>query len=78
MSEIIGDHYADSAGGESCRIGKRQLFSTADGEYILASMPLGLLVDHFFQKGAAELREVECVACGATIRYVVDSGVLTL
>ena len=106
------------------------------GEYILASMPLGLLVDHFFQKGgyrpeelsakvreliadspirphlgkaekaplwiprrdanyivvtcpeclrstsisddadSAELREVECVACGAKIRYVVDSVAL--
>jgi CheY-like chemotaxis protein len=106
------------------------------GEYILASMPLGLLVDHFFQKGgyrpeelsakikeliadspirphlgtteraplwiprrdanyivvtcpeclrstsisddtdSAELREVECVACGANIRYVVDSVAL--
>ena len=106
------------------------------GEYLLASMPVGLLVDHFFQKGdyspqellskmkelisespirphlgkadraplwipkrdaeyivvtcpeclrsspiaddggPAELREIECVACGATIRYLVDSGVL--
>lgn len=108
------------------------------GEYILASMPLGLLVDYFFQKGeyrpeelsakireliadspirphlgkaekaplwipkrdanyivvtcpeclrstsisddtdSAEMREVECVACGARIRYVVDSGALKL
>lgn len=106
------------------------------GEYILANMPLGLLVDHFFQKGgytpeqllakmkeliaespirphlgkadpaplwiprkdadyivvtcpqclrsssiedkdlSADLHETECVACGATIRYLVDSSVL--
>ena len=106
------------------------------GEYLLASMPVGLLVDHFFQKGGytphellskmkelisdspirphlgkaeraplwipkrdaeyvvvtcpeclrsssiadqggqAELREVECLACGATVRYLVDSIVL--
>jgi CheY-like chemotaxis protein len=106
------------------------------GEYILANMPLGLLVDHFFQKGGytpeqllakmkeliadspirphwgksdrvplwiprkdadyvvvtcpeclrsssiadtavnADLHETDCVACGATIRYLVDSSVL--
>lgn len=106
------------------------------GEFILASMPLGLLVDHFFQKGgyapeqlktkmkelisespirahigkvdraplwiprkdaeyivvtcpeclrsssiadqlgAGELQETDCVACGATIKYLVDSSVL--
>ena len=106
------------------------------GEYILASMPLGLLVDHFFQKGgytpeqlsakmkeliadspirpnlgkpdkaplwipkmdadyvvvtcpeclrsssipdsivSEELKETECVACGATIRYLVDASIL--
>ena len=106
------------------------------GEYILASMPLGLLVDHFFQKGgytpeqllakvkeliadspirphlgkadraplwiprkdadyvvvtcpeclrsssiedgvvSADLHETDCIACGATIRYLVDSSVL--
>jgi len=106
------------------------------GEYILASMPLGLLVDHFFQKGGytpgqlsakmkeliadspirphpgkaeaaplwiprkdadyivvtcpeclrsssiednavtADLHETDCIACGATIRYLVDSSVL--
>jgi CheY-like chemotaxis protein len=108
------------------------------GEYLLANMPLGLLVDHFFQKGgytpeqlrvkmkeviadspirphlgknvvaplwipridadylvvtcpeclrsssiadntaSGELQETECVACGATIRYLVDSTVLKL
>jgi len=106
------------------------------GEYILATMPLGLLVDHFFQKGgytpeqllakmkeliadspirphlgkadrvplwiprkdadyvvvtcpeclrsssiaddavAADVHETDCVACGAQIRYLVDSSVL--
>ena len=106
------------------------------GEYVLASMPLGLLVDHFFQKGEytpeqllskikeliaaspirphlgkhdrvplwiprkdadyvvvtcpeclrsssieddavnEDLHETDCVACGATIRYLVDSSVL--
>jgi CheY-like chemotaxis protein len=106
------------------------------GEYILANMPLGLLVDHFFQKGgytpeqllakikeliadspirphlgkadqtplwipktdadyvvvtcpeclrstsipdsslSEDLKQTECVACGATIRYLVDSSVL--
>jgi CheY-like chemotaxis protein len=106
------------------------------GEYILANMPLGLLVDHFFQKGgytpeqllakmkeviaespirphlgkhdmaplwiprigadylvvtcpeclrsvstaddtaSSELHETDCIACGATIRYLVDSSVL--
>jgi CheY-like chemotaxis protein len=106
------------------------------GEYILASMPLGLLVDHFFAKGGytpeellakmkeliadspirphlgkddrtplwiprkdadyvvatcpeclrsssiadsevtADLHETDCLACGATIRYLVDSSVL--
>jgi CheY-like chemotaxis protein/Zn ribbon nucleic-acid-binding protein len=106
------------------------------GEYMLATMPLGLLVDHFFQKGgytpdelhakvrelitespirphigkadkaplwiprkdpeyivvtcpeclrssaiadqreAGDVQETECVACGATIRYLVDSSVL--
>ncbi len=108
------------------------------GEYVLASMPLGLLVDHFFQKGgytpeqllakmkeliadspirphlgkadkaplwiprkdgdyvvvtcpeclrsspvadsavSAELRETDCLACNATIRYLVDSSVLNV
>jgi CheY-like chemotaxis protein len=108
------------------------------GEYLLASMPLGLLVDHFFQKGGytpqqleskikevitaspirphlgkheraplwvpradahylvvtcpeclrsssipddttgSELREVECLACAAPIRYLVDSNLLKL
>jgi CheY-like chemotaxis protein len=108
------------------------------GEYLLATMPLGLLVDHFFQKGGytpdqlrskiheviasspirphlgkhdlaplwvprtnadylvvtcpeclrsssipddrdgSELREVECLACGAPIRYLVDSNILKL
>ncbi len=108
------------------------------GEYILASMPLGLLVDHFFQKGGytpeqllakikeliadspirphlgkhakvplwiprsdtayivvtcaeclrsssiandtvtAEVQETECIACGALIRFLVDSSVLKL
>jgi CheY-like chemotaxis protein/ribosomal protein S27E len=106
------------------------------GEYILASMPLGLLVDHFFQKGGytpeqllakikeliadspvrphlgkadpaplwiprknadyivvtcpeclrsssigdsaitADVHETDCMSCGATIRYLVDSSVL--
>ena len=106
------------------------------GEYILANMPLGLLVDHFFQKGeytpeqllakmkeliadspirphlgkperaplwiprkdtdyivvtcpeclrsssiadadiTTEVHQTECVACGATIRYLVDSSIL--
>jgi CheY-like chemotaxis protein len=106
------------------------------GEYILANMPLGLLVDHFFQKGGytpeqllAKIKEViadspirphlgkhdraplwvprvdadylvvtcpeclrsssipddsasgelqlsDCVACGATISYLVDSSIL--
>jgi CheY-like chemotaxis protein len=106
------------------------------GEYILANMPLGLLVDHFFQKGgytpeqllakikeviadspirphlgkhnraplwvprvdadylvvtcpeclrsssipdgsaSGELQLVDCVACGATISYLVDSSIL--
>jgi Zn ribbon nucleic-acid-binding protein len=106
------------------------------GEYFLASMPLGLLVDHFFQKGGytpeqllAKMKELiadspvrphrgkaeraplwiprrdadyivltcpeclrsssvedtaisddihmtECVACGATIQYLVDASVL--
>lgn len=108
------------------------------GEYILSSMPLGLLVDHFFQKGGytpeqlfakmkeliadspirphlgkhekvplwiprsdteylvvtcaeclrsstiannkvtADLQETECIACGAMIRFLVDSTVLKL
>lgn len=108
------------------------------GEYILANMPVGLLVDHFFQKGgytpqelldkmkelisdspirphlgkalkaplwipkgdaeyvvitcpeclrsssvpddtaSAELRQIECVACSGTIRYLVDATVLEL
>jgi CheY-like chemotaxis protein len=108
------------------------------GEFILASMPLGLLVDHFFQKGGytpeqlsakmkelmadspirahlgkidkaplwiprrdaeyivvtcpeclrstsiadttstGDMKETDCVACGATIRYLVDSSVLKL
>jgi CheY-like chemotaxis protein len=108
------------------------------GEYILANMPVGLLVDHFFQKGGytpeqllakmkeliadspirphlgksdrvplwiprkdadyvvvtcreclrsssiadtavnAELHETDCLACGATIRYLVDSSVLNV
>ncbi|WP_158791997.1 response regulator [Granulicella sp. L60] len=106
------------------------------GEFLLATMPLGLLVDHFFQKGAytpdqlnakmkeliadspirphigkadraplwiprkdaeyivvtcpeclrsssiademeaGDLQETECLACGAMIRYLVDSSVL--
>lgn len=106
------------------------------GEYILATMPLGLLVDHFFQKGgytpeqlfakmkeliadspirphlgkadkaplwipkrdadfvvvtcpeclrsssipdsivSEELKQTECVACGAPIRYLVDASIL--
>jgi len=106
------------------------------GEYVLASMPLGLLVDHFFQKGGytpaellakvreliadspirphlgkheraplwiprkdadyivvtcpeclrsssiedanlnADIHETDCIACGAKIQYLVDSGVL--
>jgi CheY-like chemotaxis protein len=108
------------------------------GEYMLANMPLGLLVDHFFQKGgytpeqllakmkeviaespirphlgkqnlaplwipridaeylvvtcpeclrsasiaddttSSDLQETDCIACGATIRYLVDSSVLKL
>ena len=108
------------------------------GEYLLANMPLGLLVDHFFQKGgytpeqlrvkmkeviadspirphlgknavaplwiprmdadylvvtcpeclrsssiaddtvSGELQQTDCVACGATIRYLVDSAILKL
>jgi CheY-like chemotaxis protein len=108
------------------------------GEYILANMPLGLLVDHFFQKGGytpeqllakmkeliadspirphigkadqaplwiprrdadyivatcpeclrsssiadaavnADVHETDCIACGATIRYLVDSSVLEI
>ncbi len=108
------------------------------GEYLLANMPVGLLVDHFFQKGeytpeqllakmkeliadspirphlgksekvplwiprkdaeyvvvtcpeclrssaiadtavTAELHETDCIACGARIRYLVDSNVLTV
>jgi hypothetical protein len=108
------------------------------GEYILASMPIGLLVDHFFQKGGytpeqllakmkeliadspirphagkadrvplwiprrdadyivatcpeclrsssiadgavnAAVHETDCIACGATIRYLVDSSVLEI
>jgi CheY-like chemotaxis protein len=108
------------------------------GEYLLANMPVGLLVDHFFQKGAytpeqllakmkeviadspirphlgkhdmaplwiprretdylvvtcpeclrsasiaddtatGELQQTDCVACGATIRYLVDSSILKL
>lgn len=106
------------------------------GEYVLASMPLGLLVDHFFQKGGytpeqllakmkeliadspirpnlgkvdksplwipkkdadfvvvtcpeclrsssipdsivgEALKQTECIACGATIRYLVDASIL--
>jgi len=106
------------------------------GEYMLTSMPLGLLVDHFFQKGdytpeqllakmkeliadspirphlgkaertplwiprkdadyvvltcpeclrsssiedtalTADVHETDCMACNATIRYLVDSSVL--
>ena len=108
------------------------------GEFILANMPLGLLVDHFFQKGgytpeqllakmkelikdspirahlgrvdkaplwiprrdaeyivvtcpeclrsssiadkigSGELEETDCIACGATIRFLVDSSILKL
>ena len=108
------------------------------GEFVLATMPLGLLVDHFFQKGgytpaelnakikeliadspvrphlgkhekaplwiprkdtdyivvtcpecmrstslpdssaSGELQETECIACGAKIRYLVDSTILKL
>src|SRR5580698_7743563 len=108
------------------------------GEFILATMPLGLLVDHFFQKGeytpaelnakikeliadspvrphlgkhekaplwiprkdtdyivvtcpeclrsstlpdtdvTGDLQETECIACGAKIRYLVDSSILKL
>jgi CheY-like chemotaxis protein len=108
------------------------------GEFILATMPLGLLVDHFFQKGeytpdelkakmkelisdspirphigkadkaplwiprksveyivvtcpeclrsssisneteSSDLQELECVACGAIITYLVDSNVLKI
>jgi len=106
------------------------------GEYILANMPLGLLADHFFQKGgytpeqllakmreliaespirphlgktclaplwipridadylvvtcpeclrsssiadrteSSEVQQTDCVACGATIRYLVDASIL--
>ena len=108
------------------------------GEFILANMPLGLLVDHFFQKGGftpdellakikeliadspvrphlgkhdraplwiprkdadyivvtcpeclrsstlpdsnttGDLQETDCIACGARIRYLVDSSILKL
>jgi CheY-like chemotaxis protein len=108
------------------------------GEFILATMPLGLLVDHFFQKGeytpdqlkakmkelisdspirahigkadkaplwiprrnteyivvtcpeclrsssitdakeTGDLQETECIACGATVTYLVDSSVLKI
>jgi CheY-like chemotaxis protein len=108
------------------------------GEFILATMPLGLLVDHFFQKGgytpeqlkttmkelisesplrahigkvdkaplwiprknadyivvtcpeclrsssiadqvgASDVQETDCIACGATISYLVDSSVLNV
>ena len=108
------------------------------GEFILATMPIGLLVDHFFQKGGYapeqllakmkeliavspirahlgkvdkaplwiprrdaeyivvtcpeclrssslaesanrdEVQETDCIACGAAIRYLVDSSVLRL
>jgi CheY-like chemotaxis protein len=108
------------------------------GEFILATMPLGLLVDHFFQKGgytpeqlknkmkelisesplrahigkvdkaplwiprknadyivvtcpeclrsssiadqvgASDVQEIDCIACGATISYLVDSSVLNV
>ena len=108
------------------------------GEFILSNMPLGLLVDHFFQKGCytpedllakikelisnspirphlgkhdktplwiprkdadyivvtcpeclrsstladsdatGHLQETDCIACGATIRYLVDSSILKL
>jgi CheY-like chemotaxis protein len=108
------------------------------GEYFLANMPLGLLVDHFFQKGgytpqqllakmkeviadspirphlgkqnlaplwipradadylvvtcpeclrsgsianntaSADLQETDCIACGANIRFLVDSSTLKL
>jgi CheY-like chemotaxis protein len=108
------------------------------GEYLLANMPLGLLVDHFFQKGgytpdellakmkevianspirphlgkhviaplwipredtgylvvtcaeclrsssitadvsSGELQQTDCLACGATIGYMVDSSILRL
>ena len=108
------------------------------GEFILANMPLGLLVDHFFQKGGytpdellakikeliadspvrphlgkvekaplwiprkdtdyivvtcpeclrsstlpdndatGHLQETDCIACGAKIRYLVDSSILKL
>ena len=108
------------------------------GEFILANMPLGLLVDHFFQKGAytpeqlkskvkeliaespirphlgkvdnaplwiprndadyivvtcpeclrsssiedsantGEIQQTDCIACGATISYLVDSSILQL
>jgi CheY-like chemotaxis protein len=88
------------------------------GEFILATMPLGLLVDHFFQKGGphlgkhdkaplwiprkdadyivvtcpeclrsssvpdddltGDLQETDCIACGAKIRYLVDSSILKL
>lgn len=108
------------------------------GEYVLATMPLGLLVDHSFQKGgytpqqlrdkmkeviadspirphlgkqdicplwiprtdadylvvtcpeclrsssiadstvSEEVQEVDCLACGASIRYLVDSSILKM
>jgi CheY-like chemotaxis protein len=108
------------------------------GEFILATMPLGLLVDHFFQKGGytpeqlktkmkelisesplrahigkvdkaplwiprknadyivvtcpeclrsssiadqvgtSDVQETDCIACGATISYLVDSSVLKI
>jgi CheY-like chemotaxis protein len=108
------------------------------GEFILANMPVGLLVDHFFQKGGytpdqllakmkeliaespirphlvkpdraplwiprkdadyivvtcpeclrsssiadaantGEMRQTDCIACGAPIRYLVDSTILKL
>ena len=108
------------------------------GTFVLANMPLGLLVDHFFQKGGytpdellakikeliadapvrphlgkqdraplwiprkdadyivvtcpeslrsstlpdtnatGDLQETECLACGAKIRYLVDSSILKL
>lgn len=108
------------------------------GEFLLANMPVGLLVDHFFQKGeytpqqllekmkelisespirphlgkptkaplwvprrdadyivvtcpeclrsstladagnTGEVQETECIACGATIQYLVDSTILQL
>lgn len=108
------------------------------GEYLVVNMPLGLLVDYFFQKGdytpeqllakirelisespirphlgkadnaplwipkrdaeyivvtcpeclrscsisddgtEGELRQIQCLACGAAIRYLVDSAILKL